>query len=51
MFVIMNKKSKYKDDKPDLYDVLKDNPRWAEEEKKSNNSAVKKDIPPIIKED
>ena len=51
MFVIMNKKSKNKDDKPDLYDVLKDNPRWAEEEKKSNNSAVKKDIPPIIKED
>ena len=51
MFVIMNKKSKIKDDKPDLYDVLKDNPRWAEEEKKSNNSAVKKDIPPKIKED
>lgn len=27
MFVIMNKKNKNKDDKPDIYDVLKDNPR------------------------
>lgn len=55
MFVIMNKKNKNKDDKPDIYDVLKDNPRWAEEEKKAENKSQsplqKVKIPSEIKED
>lgn len=55
MFVIMNKKNKNKDDKPDIYDVLKDNPRWAEEEKKEENKPKtplqKVKIPSEIKED
>ena len=55
MFVIMNKKNKNKDDKPDIYDVLKDNPRWAEEEKKVENKPQtplqKVKIPSEIKED
>ncbi|MCI5971261.1 MAG: trypsin-like peptidase domain-containing protein [Oscillospiraceae bacterium] len=51
----MNKKNKNKDDKPDIYDVLKDNPRWAEEEKKAENKSQsplqKVKIPSEIKED